>query len=89
MGVAHWVAALVGIFVVTLVFLPVMPAFDFLKATLISNLPNATAQEAQAMGVVEMAFYAVPIILIIGLLLYAIASTERREYDSTRDQPDF
>lgn len=91
MGVAHWVAALIGLFAVTLIFLPIFGAFDLLKTTMISNLPNGTyaVQQQQSMGMVEMAFYVVPIILIVGLLLYAIASSERREYDSTRDRPDF
>ena len=90
MGVAHWIAALVGIFVVTLVFAPMFGAFDSLQTTLLSNLPNETGgAAARSIGVVEVAFYIVPIILIVGLILYAIASTERREYDSTRDRPDF
>jgi hypothetical protein len=86
MGMVHWVAAIVGIFVVTLVFLPMYPAFDILK----SNLSVGLVPEAQqAMGVIEMAFFLVPVIFIIGLILYAIASTERREYQSTRDAPEF
>jgi heme/copper-type cytochrome/quinol oxidase subunit 2 len=91
MGVAHWVAALVGIFAVTLIFLPVFGAFDLLATTMHSNMPNGTyaVEQHRSLGMVEMAFFAVPIILIIGLLLYAIASSERREYDSTRDRPDF
>ena len=89
MGVAHWVAALIGIFVVTLVFLPMFTAFDTLSSVLISNMPNASTGEGTSISMVINAFYIVPLILVFGLLLYAIASTERREYESTRDQPEF
>jgi type II secretory pathway component PulF len=89
MGVAHFIAALIGIFAVTLIFVPVFPAFDLIQDTISSNMPNATTQEQQVIGTIEVIFYAVPIVLIIGLILYAIASIERREYDSTRDRPDF
>ncbi len=86
MGVVHWIAVVIGIFVVSLVFLPMMGAFDIVKN---STLPGMPEQAARVMGLIEISFYLVPIILIIGLILYGLATSERRRFESTRDTPEF
>ena len=87
MGVGHWAAAIVGIFAVTLVFMPIIGAFNDIILPTFYN--NTTSQGQTAMLIIQNAFNMAPWIMIIGLVIYAFASSELREYRRERDSPDF
>lgn len=87
MGVPHIIAAIIGIFVITMVFIPfILVISDNLKPALYTN---TSASGQQAMNIVETMFlWSIPI-LIVGLILYMLATAHRREYDSTIDRPRY
>lgn len=82
MGVPHIIAAVAGIFAVTLIFTPFYPVIgDYLVPALWNN---TTSEGQSAMANMVRMFYLAPIVLIIGLVVYMFATAQRREYDSTQ-----
>ena len=85
MGVMHWIAAMVVIFGVTVVFSVMTP---ILSEHLIPALrPNTSTSGQGVMDFTWRMFLYAPYILVILLFLYAFYASQRREYDSTYDRP--
>jgi len=87
MGLGHIIAAMVGIFVLVVV---VSPFLTVISDTLIPALYTNTSDEGKKIiNLAESMWLLVPIILIVGLLLYGFMAAHRREYDSTRERPAY
>ena len=87
MGVVHIIAMIIGIFVVLLIFIPMLRVVsDTLVPTLKPNITDARGRHA--VNIIEMAFLASPIVLIASLIIWALVAQQRREYRST-ERPAF
>lgn len=82
MGVYELLAMIAVVFVTILV---IFPFYTVIDDTLIPMLrPKTSAQGQQVIDIVDMAvLFWGPLLLIIGAIIYGIASMEKKEYTTT------
>ena len=72
-----WVVGLIGLFVVGLVWLVFSRPFNIVYSTM--SALTTDQQALSTLSIVKTAFYAVPILLIIGLAIWILVAGTRKE----------